>query len=403
MGISFNKADFDNLQNIETMNIKHFDKAKGYLIKEKRTEARKLQEPVRKKMKVLKSSLLNDAYFHNRFDIKISMPNKQTNQFSFGQIRRLVWLSLVPWAELMKIQDKTYGHQRLPQIQVSFQHEIFIIASIWLEGNGCEQKYRDRFFDYLVTNTVSEKYIIKIHKKGESKPAFEDKYTKLNPDDFQLYRRDRGYSLGIEKILSIEETVDMGEKIISVINTELQKLIESIFKPCFYFDAGKHIQRNSKFNRIKRKGRKKFDIINAVRKGTEPTTVSKKHREIQNALYEYFTEKDITPGFITKLEEDFVDLKIEDSNNNSLILYEIKTDKSALNCIKNGLGQMLFYNLINSKNNWENIELVIVGLHKMTIEANEFVKSIKEYLGPNNFRYQRFDENNKRLLDEKKS
>jgi hypothetical protein len=403
MGISFNKADFDNLQNIEAINKKHFDKDKGYAIIEKRADARKFQQPLRKKLKVLKSLLLDEAYFHNRFDIKLSMPNKQTNQFSFGQIRNLVWLSLVPWAELMKIGDKTYGHQRLPQIQVSFRQDKFIIASVWLEGKGCEQKYRDRFFDYLKSNVISKKYVIKFQRKGESEPAFEGHYEKLISNDLTLYRKDRAYSLGIEKILSIEETVNLGEKIFSVINSELQMMIESVFKPCFEFGVEKKIISNRKIDRVKRKGRKKFDIKDAIRKGTEPTTVTRKHREIQNALYEYFTVKEVSPGLVTKLEEDFVDLKIEDSNNNSLILYEIKTDKSALNCIKNGLGQLMFYNLINRKNNWNKIELVIVGLHKMTSEAKEFVKSIKEYIGEDNFRYQRFDDDKKVLSSELKS
>lgn len=403
MNIIFNKEDFSNLIKIGDINKNDFSEKKGYSIIEKRAEARRLQEPLRKKLKVLKSLLLDEAYFNNRFDVKLSMPNKQTNQFSFGQIRNLVWLSLVPWAELMKIENKTYGHQRLPQIQVSFRQDKFIIASVWLEGNGCEQKYRDRFFDYLKSNVISKKYVIKFQRKGESEPAFEGHYERLISNDLTLYRKDRAYSLGIEKILSTEETVNLGEKIFSVINSELQLLIESVFKPCFGFGVGKKIISNRKIDRVKRKGRKKFNIIDAIRKGTEPTTVTRKHREIQNELYEYFTVKEVSPGLVTKLEEDFVDLKIEDSNNNSLILYEIKTDKSALNCIKNGLGQLMFYNLINRKNNWNKIELVIVGLYKMTSEAKEFVKNIKEYLGEDNFRYQRFDDDKSRLCEEKRS
>lgn len=403
MKISFNKEDFEKLQKVDEINGKYFDSTKGYSIEEKRNEAINLQNPARNKMKILKNALLNEAYFHNRFDIKISMPNKQTNQFLFGQIRRLVWLSLVPWAELLKIKGKSYGHQRLPQIQVSLHHDKFIIASIWLEGNGCEQKYRDIFFDFIETNEISSRYTIKIHKKDAPKAAFENTYEKLIPKDFFTYRQDKSYSLGIEKILTIQETAELSEEIYSYINNELQAIIENVFIPCFNYRVGKKIKLSLNIDRIKRKARKKFEIINAVRKGSEPTIVTKKHQEIQNALLDSFTTKYENSGYVTKLEEDFVDLKIEDSANKSLTLYEIKTNDKAINCIKSGLGQLLFYNLMNRKNDWKEIKLVIVGLHKMSVEAKEFVQSIKEYLGEDVFSYQRFDEDKKVLLDEKKS
>jgi len=186
-------------------------------------------------------------------------------------------------------------------------------------------------------------------------------------------------------------------------NNELQALIENVFIPCFNYRVGKKIKLSLNIDRIKRKARKKFEIINDVRKGSEPTIVTKKHQEIQNALLDSFTTKYENSGYVTKLEEDFVDLKIEDSANKSLTLYEIKTNDKAINCIKSGLGQLLFYNLMNRKNDWKEIKLVIIGLHKMSIEAKEFVQSIKEYLGEDVFRYQRFDEDKKVLLDENKS
>jgi len=86
-----------------------------------------------------------------------------------------------------------------------------------------------------------------------------------------------------------------------------------------------------------------------------------------------------------------------------MILYEIKTDKTALNCIKHGLGQLLFYDLMSRNLGWKKNELVIIGYPKLKAKEKEFVKSIKSYLGKNVFRYQRFDEKKKVLLNEKRS
>lgn len=405
MEIKFTNEDFSNLQKIKTINQNKnfFSEAKGYANTSIKRKVKGLQKPLWNKMKSLKNSLLDEPYFNKRFDIIESRPNKQSTKTVKGPIRSLVWISLVPWSELSKSKHNTYSHQRLPQIQVSFQRDKFIVASVWLDGDGCEQKYRARLFDYLRRNKIDDRYKIKIHKKREEKAEFEGIYKKFKMVKTEKFLNDKSYSLGIEKILSIGETVNLGDQIYSTIVDEIQTINEKIFAPCFNFKISQSTLKKVQSDRIKRKAKLKFEIKNSLRKGTEPTIVTKKHEEIQKILQDHFTDQYKGTGIVTKFEEDFVDIKIEDAANGTLILYEIKTNKSALNCLKNGLGQLLFYAMKNKNENKKHIELVIIGLNKMTSEAKKFVTSIKEFLGPDNFRYQRFDENTGKLLSELKS
>lgn len=403
MAISITRADFDKLENIQAINNRYFKKDKNYFPKRKRDEAKKLQRPIKKKLNELKNLLLDEAYFYNRFEITVSRIIKQTNQHLFGSVRNLVWISLVPLTELSKSKHNTYNHQRLPQLQISFKQDEFVVASIWLEGDGCEQQYRERFFEYIAQNKIDNRYKIKFHKKREKKAEFFDVHSKLKSVDVNHFIKNRSYSLGIEKSLSIRETVNLGNQIYTTIIDEIQSINEDIFVPCFKFQISHTTLNKVQSDKIKRKEKQKFDIKNSLRKGTAPTTVTKKHEEIQIILRDEFLKQYEGTGIKPKLEADFVDIKIEDRLKNSLILYEIKTDKSALNCLKSGLGQLLFYALQNKNENWRRIELVIIGLNKMTSEAKKFVKSIKAYLGEGNFRYQRFDETKKTLLSERQS
>lgn len=403
MNFVISKEDFINLKKIVELNKKFFSTTKDYVPKIKRAEAKAFQKPVWDKMRELKNDLLENVYFDKRFDIIVSRPHKQSTKTVKGLIRRLVWVSLANNSELIKKGNEKFKHVHIPQLQVSFQPDRLIVASIWLEGDNCKQVYREIFLKYLKVNGVDNKYTLMVYNKDDDKKEFEDLFGRLNSKDYDKFLNSPRYSLGLCRILKPEEVIHQKVNLFSLIVSELQYLNENILMPCFNFTQKNKAILNIQSPKTKRKARSKFDIKDSLRKGTEPTIVTKKHQEIQNALFDLFTVQiKGTPKYIS-IERDFVDIQIEDPSDKSMILYEIKTDKTALNCIKHGLGQLLFYNLINKNLGLKNIELVIVGLHRLKPKEKEFVRSIKEYLGKNVFRYQRFDEKKKKLLDEKMS
>jgi len=403
MSLNFTLKDFETLKKIETLNNKYFDKNIGYNPKYKREEAKQLLLTNKKKIKQLRDYLYNEPYLYNRFDIRISMPNKQTNQYKPGQIRKLIWISLVPFGLLNRVKGKTHTHQHLPQIQISFQPNKFVISSIWLHGRYCIQEYRDQFLNYIVSNPINRKYLIEVYDELEDRSYPPRHIQQISKTELKSYRENNKYSIGLVHSIEPKTTVKLNYRLTKIVISELQWFIKEVFSPCFNYDVRKLKIDLPDTEKLKRKARGKFDIINSMRKGTEPTKVSKIHREIQNSLCDIFVNQFGIKEENISLEKGFVDIQIENEKTNSVILYEIKTDKTALKCIKSGLGQLLFYSFQNKKENWNNIKLVIIGRHKMTSEAKEFVKSIKEYLGKDSFCYQKFDENKKILLEERNS
>ncbi|MDR3668597.1 MAG: hypothetical protein P4L35_17285 [Ignavibacteriaceae bacterium] len=405
MNFVISKEDFTNLKKIESINKdkKLFSKQKGYSDLNIKKEVKRLQKPIWDKMKELKISLSSESYFTDRFDIIVSRPNRQSTGTVKGPTRRLVWVSLASLSELSKKGDKKLNHTQIPQLQISFQPDKLIVASIWLEGNYCKQVYREKLLTFLKSNGLNKRYKLQIFNKDNDKKVFENNFNNLSLPDYERYLAGRNYSIGITLIYKAEELSGVEKKLYSLITSELQYLNENIFIPCFHFRTLASSKSQKVKSKNNRKERGKFDIKDFIRKAIDPTVVTKKHKAIQNTLYALFGESIKGTKNIVRMEKDYVDIMIERPGDKTLILYEIKTDKTALNCIKHGIGQLLFYELVNKNSEWEKIELVIVGLPKLTTNEKEFVKSIKEYLGNTVFRYQRFDEEKEVLLDERKS
>jgi hypothetical protein len=403
MELKFFNDDFNRLKRIGEINDKLFTPAKGYSSSLYKNEVKTLQKTVLQKMKKLKNLLSEEPYFYKRFDIDISRTNKQSNQYSQGYIRKSAWISLADRRELIKLKELKYKHMLIPQMQVSLQPDKLLVASIWLEGKACKQIYRDKFFNYLDKEGTGKRYKTVIIEKVSHAKVFEGNYNKLTAKEKKLYREKSNYSLGIQRELTKNEVINADENICSLIIEELQILNEKIFSPCFNYRINGQLNDGLSKSKSHRKSRSKYEILSAFRKGNENREVIYKHRQIQNDLFDYFINRYKNSGIVTKLEEDFADIKVESPDKKLLILYEIKTDKSAIKCIKNGLGQLIFYNLINKEYGWKNIELVIVGLHRMNVEAKKFVNNIKEFLGKDNFRYQVFNNSKKYLLPESKS
>lgn len=375
----------------------------GYSDIATKKEVKRLQKPIWNKMKELKSSLLSESYFADRFDIIVSRPNKQSTGTVKGPIRGLVWVSLASLSELNKKGNEKLTHVHIPQLQVSFQPDRLVAASVWLEGNNCKQIYREKLLSFLKRNGLNKKYKLLVYNKVNDEKVYEDHFDKLTETEYDKFYSGRNYSIGIALIYEAEELSAVEKKLYSLITSELQYLNENILNPCFNFRTFPLLPKQKIKIKNKQKEQGKFDLKESVRKAIDQTVVTKRHKSIQKSLYDLFNKSFKDTKNVIKMEKDFVDMRIESPGNKTLTLYEIKTDRTALNCIKHGIGQLLFYKLMNDNSVWERIELVIIGLPKLTTYEKKFVKSIKEYLGKDLFRYQRFDENNKRLLDEKKS
>ncbi len=397
MEIKFTKEDFNRLKKIEGINNnkKYFLRNKGYSSPSRKEEVKNLQKPVWTKMKQLKIALLEETYFNTRFDISESNPHKQSNKPLGSLTRQLIWISLVDQIEYSRMDKAARDRARLPQLQISLQPKRLVVASVWLEANHCDQVYREKFLDYLEDHKLDNKYKIEIYDKNKEQQVPLSELSKV--------RDKKNYGIGIIRKLDANEVIKLGEDIYSIIVKEIQILNENFFSSCFNYKVERKSKKIFRSEKSRRKSRAKFDIMESMRKGTKAKKVTYKHRKIQNYLFDYFNNKYNASGIATELENDFVDIKLEFRGTNSVILYEIKTDNSAIKCLKNGLGQLLFYGYVNREKGWKKIDLVIVGLHKMTKEAKKFVNSIKVLIGKNKFRYQVFDEKKKILLPELKS
>lgn len=405
MNFIISKEDFTNLIKIESINQNKdlFSKKMGYSDATVKREVKDLQKPIWNKMKELKDSLLSESYFGDRFDMIVSRPNKQSTKTVKGPIRRLVWVSLASLSELNKKGNEKLTHVHIPQLQVSFQPDRLIAASIWLEGNNCKQIYREKLLSFLKRKGLNKKYKLLVYNKVNDEKVYENHFDKLTEIEYERFYNGRNYSIGVALIYKAEELSSVEKKLYSLITSELQFLNENILNPCFNFRTFALLPKQKTKIKNKQKEQGKFDLKESVRKAIDQTVVTKRHKSIQKSLYDLFNKSFKDTKNVIKMEKDFVDMRIESPGNKTLTLYEIKTDRTALNCIKHGIGQLLFYKLMNDNSIWERIELVIIGLPKLTTYEKKFVKSIKEYLGKDLFRYQRFDEKKKILLDEKMS
>ncbi|HZW39394.1 MAG TPA: hypothetical protein VFF33_08860 [Ignavibacteriaceae bacterium] len=388
--------DFNRLKEIKELNKKYFNSKSGYT----GTSSKNLLEihkPVQNKIKNILEIILNQAYFNKKFDITISKANKETNQFEKGSIRNLIWISFIPSIELNKLSNKRYAHSKLPQIQVSINHDKFVVASVWLEGNACGRLLREKFLTYLKENKLPKGYKITIYNKKEKTPLLYK--NKLSEKEFVDYFKNKYYSLGIEKSIKPQSAISYGKNLPNQVIIELQDLIEDFYLPCFKLNIGKSKKNNHEIRNSRRSSN--FDeVYETIRKGVSKTKINFRHKRIQNEIRKLLKEK-YKDSRVIKLEEDFVDIKVE--KKDEIILFEIKTDSSAISCLKRGLGQILFYSLKSEVNKCSKKQLVIVGLHKKSMEAKIFIKKIKDYLGNDAFKYLMYDDDSKILLSESES
>lgn len=105
------------------------------------------------------------------------------------------------------------------------------------------------------------------------------------------------------------------------------------------------------------------------------------HNKIQKAIYDMWVN--LLGVECVKMEENFVDIMITTEETTELI--EVKPYTTAIQCIREGLGQLLdYYHKYYS--NRDNVSLTIIGYNKPNVEDKKFIKFIEKTLNMK-FRY----------------
>lgn len=101
---------------------------------------------------------------------------------------------------------------------------------------------------------------------------------------------------------------------------------------------------------------------------------TKSHNKIQNALVAMLKENNSTANI--KVEKNHVDVSME--LDDEIVLYEVKSSKSADNCIREALGQILKYGWSLKKSTNKPIRYVIVGPSAMRDDPNNYLSYIQQ-------------------------
>lgn len=105
------------------------------------------------------------------------------------------------------------------------------------------------------------------------------------------------------------------------------------------------------------------------------------HNKIQKAIYDMWVKQLGTNS--VKMEENYVDIVITTKGTTELI--EIKPYTTAIQCIREGLGQLLDY-YHKHYSNRNNVSLTIIGHNEPNADDKKFIKFIENTLNMN-FRY----------------
>ena len=123
-------------------------------------------------------------------------------------------------------------------------------------------------------------------------------------------------------------------------------------------------------NRSSNRISKKFNTTPSKRSSPGETIIRFTHREFQNQLLDRFSE--LYGEDHIELELDHIDLMIKLPNKH--ILFEIKTSQSPINCIREALGQLLFYDFKHTTS--KKVELIIVGPRDPSVKEKKFIEHI---------------------------
>ncbi len=105
----------------------------------------------------------------------------------------------------------------------------------------------------------------------------------------------------------------------------------------------------------------------------------KLHNRIQNNLVKHL-QLTYPPSSI-KVEKNYVDVMVE--TDNEIVLYEVKSSRSANNCIREALGQILKYGWEAKKKSSKSIKYVIVGPSENITSSDSYLNYVQSSINEN--------------------
>lgn len=196
-----------------------------------------------------------------------------------------------------------------------------------------------------------------------------------------FYIKENEVRYGLYKYTEVENNIE----IIDIHNYSYDKMISNFkqLKNIVKNDIAVGTVKSTRGN----KGVKEKNLMSYFKKGTKSGVVERVHNIIQQAFYEslceqYKNDKDVK----VDMEKNFIDISVEKSD--SIELYEIKTSGNPIYCIREAIGQLLFY-MSSLKNINKKIILTVMGKNELTEDAMEFKDFLINHLNVE-FQYESF-------------
>ncbi|HMO80818.1 MAG TPA: hypothetical protein PKD24_08495 [Pyrinomonadaceae bacterium] len=140
-------------------------------------------------------------------------------------------------------------------------------------------------------------------------------------------------------------------------------------------ESGKRIPSNER--RAKRKAVTDLNTNTQIRSVSRSYLVEQKHNKLQLLLREKLADEFGSENI--QLEEDFVDLKLVQPEY--ITLYEVKSSSYALACVREAIGQLLYYSIRDEDPRPK--KLVVIGQYPPNPNEEEFIRKLKLQLNVN--------------------
>lgn len=121
---------------------------------------------------------------------------------------------------------------------------------------------------------------------------------------------------------------------------------------------------------------KSKSVQNQLRKGIGDVVVKQEHNKLQNKLYEQLLNSKGETDAV-EMETNYIDVKVE--NDKQVTLYEVKLGRP-IDCVRNGLGQLVSYLWCNFEDDTRKKKIVVVGPSAPNEEEKTFIDFIKKNL-----------------------
>lgn len=253
------------------------------------------------------------------------------------------------------------------------------VAYIWVGGQGNLIGNLSCHYEFIFHNETE--LHLEVHFEERTDYTSFSKLT-LNPDfeyqDWEINgeKVDNGrivvkQSISVEKRNLdeiVKEAIDLLEKLDETIGKDLAKICDEL-KPKADLSGNGTIVNEKNYKQRYKNYKHSFYT---------------KHGEIQNALNEQLENKYDEVG----IERTLGDIRVDvlginkngktDPRKHTYDIYEVKPYDSPTECIREALGQLLYYKYMFEKNEYTVGKLIVVGKNKLEFYDKEYLKTIKK-------------------------